>query len=809
MLRNYFIVAWRNLVRNRAFTLINITGLALGLATCLLIMLFVTDELSYDRFHEKADRIVRVVFRGNTQGGAIKDAHVMPPTARTLRSTFPEVEQATRFRMAGKPFVSYGNKSLRESVLVYADSNIFQVFTLPLLKGNPKTALIKPSSIVISETVARKYFGEADPVGKVLEIKDWKSSFQVTGVMQDIPENSHVHFDMLASMAGLAEAQSNSWMTSEFFTYLVLREGSDYKKLEAKLPKVVASKLGPQLEKAFGMSYADFWKKGNSVGLFLQPITDIHLHSDFPYDLSAPGNAQTVYIAGAIALLMLLVACINFMNLSSAGASKRAREVGIRKVLGSAQSELMRQFLFESILLTGIALFLALWMVDLALPAFNQLSGKHLGIPLLINPLVLLGLVLLVVVVGLLAGSYPAFFLSSFKPLSVLKGGGNTIKMGQGSLSFRNGLVVFQFFISIALMICTTVVYRQLSFIEHKELGYQKEEVIILPETWALHQNQAAFRQRLSGDSRIQSISSSEFIPAGPSSNNNFFVAPDRNPDLLVKTLRYDVDPQYIPTLGIQVVEGRNFSEKFATDSSGIILNEAAVRSLGWKGNVLGRTVTSRENNGIATTYRVIGVVKDFHFRSLHELITPLVMIQNSQAGNLIIKTKTRDLAGLLQTMQREWNRYPSEVPFSYSFLNDRFSNTYQEEQKTGTILSIFAGLTIFVACLGLFGLATFTAQQRTKEIGVRKVLGASTGSILALLSRDFLKLVGIAFLMAIPLAWYAMNEWLQDFAYRISLEWWVFAVAGLLAIAIALITVSFQSVKAALVNPVKSLKSE
>lgn len=733
----------------------------------------------------------------------------MPPTARTLKSSFPEVEQAVRLRMAGTPFVSYGNKSLRESVLAYADSNIFQVFTLPLLKGDPKTALLNPSSIVISETVAQKYFGDTDPIGKVLEIRDWKSSFQVTGVMKDLPQNSHFHLDMLASMSGLAEAQSDSWMTSEFFTYLVLREGSDYKKLEAKLPQVVASKLGPQLEKAFGMSYQEFWKKGNSLGLFLQPLTDIHLHSDFTYDLSAPGNAQTVYIAGAIALLMLLIACINFMNLSSAGASRRAREVGIRKVLGSAQSELMRQFLFESILLTGIALFLALWLVDLALPAFNQLSGKQLGLPSLLSPGLLLTLVSLVGLVGLLAGSYPAFFLSSFNPLSVLKGGSSTFKMGQGSLSFRNGLVVFQFFVSIALMICTTVVYRQLSFIENKELGYQKEEVIVLPETWALQQNQQAFRQRLLGDSRVQSISSSDYVPAGPSNSNNFFVAPDQNPDLLVKTLRYDVDPQYIPTLGIQMAEGRNFSEKMATDSSGIILNEAAIRSLGWKGQVLGRTLIRRENNGIAESYRVIGVVKDFHFRSLHELITPLVMTQKSQGGNLIIKTKTKDVPGLLQTMQNEWNRYPSEVPFSYSFLNDRFSNTYRQEQKTGTILSVFAGLTIFVACLGLFGLATFTAQQRTKEIGVRKVLGASTGSILALLSRDFLKLVGVAFLMAIPLAWYAMNEWLQDFAYRVSLEWWVFALAGLLAIAIALATVSFQSVRAALVNPVKSLKSE
>ncbi|PMD96567.1 cell division protein FtsX [Siphonobacter sp. BAB-5405] len=809
MLRNYFLVAWRNLLRNRTFTLINVTGLALGLATCILIMLYVVDEWSYDRFHERADRIVRVVFKGKTEGGSINEAHVMPPVARTLQSSFPEVAEATRLRLAGSPLISYGTKSLRESVMAFADSNIFRVFTLPLLKGDSKTALIKPSSLVISETVARNYFGEADPIGKILEIKAWKSSYQVTGVMQDMPTNSHFHVDILASMSGLAEAQSTTWLTSEFFTYLLLTPGTDVTQLERKLPPIVSRYMGPQLEQAFGMPYETFRNKGNALGLFLQPLTDIHLRSDFAYDLSAPGNLQTVYISSIIAGLMLLVACINFMNLSSAGASRRGREVGIRKVLGSGQSELMKQFLFESILLTGLALFLSLLLVDLTLPAFNELAGKHLSFPFFTHPLLFVGLLVLGLLVGVAAGSYPAFFLSSFQPMAVLKGGGFQIKTSKGSIHFRSSLVVFQFFVSIALIIATTVVYRQLSYIQHKELGYNKEQVIVLPETWALGPNEAAFRQRLLQDSRVQSVSASVYLPAGPSSNNNFFLSPETNPSLLVKTLRYDVDEAYIPTLNIRIAAGRNFSPRFATDSTGILLNETAVRSMGWTGNVLGRTLATHSNNGHRTTYHVIGVVKDFHFRSLHELITPLVMVQAQSGGTLIVKAKAGDVAGLLRTMQQVWSQYHVDVPFSYSFLNDRFSNTYQIEQKTGTLLSVFAGLTIFVACLGLFGLVTFTTQQRTKEIGVRKVLGASVGSILALLSKEFLQLVGLAFILAIPLAGYVTHEWLQQFAYRISLEWWVFVMAGVLALSIALLTVSVQSIKAALVNPVKSLKSE
>ncbi|AKD57627.1 ABC transporter permease [Spirosoma radiotolerans] len=807
MLTNFIKIAWRNLIRNKAFSAINIIGLALGLATCMLISLFVLDELSYDRFNEKADRIVRVFFRGSMQGGKMNEAHVMPPVAQTLKADYPEVQEATRLRKGGSPFITYGDKTFRDASLAYVDSNFFQIFTFPLLQGDAKTALVRPNTAVITQELAHKYFGNADPLGKVLTIKSWNTTFQVTGVIDRMPTNSHIQADFFASMASFPEAKASSWMTSEFFTYLVLPKGYDYKQLEAKLPQVVDKYMGPQIQQSFGMSMSQFRKRGNDLGLFLQPLTDIHLYSSFAYDLSPPGNIQYVYIFGAIALFMLVIACINFMNLSTAGAAKRAKEVGIRKVLGSVRQSLTSQFLIESMLLTGIALLLATGIVYASLPTFNELAGKTLTINFLANAWLLPGLLLFGVLVSVLAGSYPAFFLSSFKPVAVLKGAKFT--GDSKSIGLRSGLVVVQFFISITLIVSTTVVYRQLSYIQNKKLGYNKDQVLVLPETWLLGKKEDVFRSQIMQDPSVLNVSTSGYLPAGPSNNNNFMVYPEANSTQLVKTLRYDVDYNYIPTLGMQLAAGRNFSQEYGTDSASVILNETAAKTLGWGDKAIGHTLTNTNNEGNKGTYRVIGVVKDFHFRSLHERISPLVMVLGNATGTVIVKVKTKDLTGLLANLKKQWSQLAPEAPFTYSFLDERFNDTYRTEQKIGQILGLFAGLTIFVACLGLFGLATFMAEQRTKEIGVRKVLGASVASIVALLSKDFLKLVGVAIVLSVPVAWYVMNRWLQDFAYKIELSWWVFALAGVLAVSIALLTVSFQSVKAALMNPVKSLRSE
>lgn len=811
MIRSYFLIAWRNLNRNRAFSAINIIGLSIGLATCILISLFVLDELSYDRFNEKADRIVRVFFQGSMNGGKIREAHVMPPTAQTLKQEYPEVLEATRLRDGGAPIIAHGKQTFRETAVAFADSNFFEVFTLPFLKGDPKTALTQPNTMVITQAVAQKYFGNEDPIGKILTIKTSNTTCKVTGVIKQMPTNAHFHIDFFASMASVPDAKSPSWMTSSYFTYLVLPKGYDYKQLEAKLPHIVEKYMGPQLQQAFGMNLAQFRQKGNDVGLFLQPLTDIHLHSNFAFDLSPAGDIRYVYIFGAIALFMLLIACINFMNLSTAGASKRSKEVGIRKVMGSMKGALVNQFLTESILLTLLALVLAVGIVYLALPLFSDLSGKKLSLNLVVTPWLAPGLLVFGLVVGILAGSYPAFFLSSFKPVSVLKGGRAVLrtKLAQSGLSLRSTLVVIQFCISFILMVGTTVVYQQLKYIQNTKLGYDKDQVLVLQETWRLGKNENVLRDQLLRDARVANATVSGFLPAGPSGNNNFMVYADDNSSQFVKTLQYRVDENYITTLGMKMVAGRNFSRAFGTDSTGVILNETAAKALGWGTNALGHTITRPDNEGHKATYQVIGIVKDFHFRSLHERIAPLVMTLGGNSGFVIARVKTKDVAGLLASVEKQWTTFGVEAPLDYSFLDQNFTATYQSEQKIGRILGIFAGLTIFVACLGLFGLATFMAEQRTKEIGVRKVLGASVSNIVRLLSTDFLKPVLVAILLASPIAWYAMSQWLQDFEYKINLSWWMFALAGVLAIVIALLTVSFQSIKAALMNPVQSLRSE
>ncbi|MCY7358466.1 MAG: ABC transporter permease [Rudanella sp.] len=811
MFRNYLKIAWRNLIRDKIFSVINITGLAIGMATCLLISLFVLDELSYDRFNEKADRIVRVVFKGTMNGEKMREATVMPPVAQTLHTDYPEVLEATRLRRWGAVRVTHQKNTFQEERLAYVDSNFFQVFTLPLRQGeNAKTVLIKPNTVVITSVVAQKYFGADNPVGKLLTVKDVPTPYTVTGVIDPIPANAHLHFELFASMASLPEAKETSWLQSNFFTYLVLPDGYDYKRLEAKLPQVAEKYMAPQLEKMSGVSLAEFRKKGNNIGLFLQPLTSIHLHSDLKpeSELEPGGDIRYVYIFGAIALFMLVLACINFMNLSTASATKRAKEVGIRKVMGSEKSRLVSQFLTESILLTAVSLGLAIGLVWLTLPFLNDLSGKTLTLDFLQTPWLLPGLLGFGLVVGLLAGSYPAFFLSSFKPISVLKGA-ITTRPGRGGIGLRSGLVVFQFFISFLLLVGTTVVYRQLQYIQHARLGYDKERVLVVQGTGALGKNEDVFRRQLLRDSRVANASVSSHLPTGPTNNGLFSVFPDGQNDRLGRFVLYGVDYDYLPTMGMKLVAGRNFSPTFGTDSSAVLINETAAQTYGWGKNAVGHTLSSPNPQGEVTTLRVIGVVQDFHFRSLHERIAPLAMTLRYNAGSVIVKAKTSDMAGLLASVKNQWAAFKTEEPFRYSFLEESYQASYEAEQKTGQILGLFAGLTIFVACLGLFGLATFTAQQRTKEIGVRKVLGASVGSIVTLLSKDFLKLVLIAIVIASPLAWWAMNRWLQDFAYKINIEWRVFVLSGLLAIGIALLTVSFQSVKAALMNPVKSLRSE
>jgi len=806
MIKNYFKIAWRNPWRNKGFSAINIAGLAIGITTCLLIMLYINHEAGYDRFNKKADRIARVYFQGDIQGQKMKEATVMAPLAQVLKNDFPEVEDATRLRVIhGNPKVFYNGKIFKGEKLAHVDNNFFSIFTLPFLKGRLSNALAEPNTVVITETAAKKYFNNEDALGKLLFLKDKTAAYKVTGVIKDLPVNAHFQFDLFASMESIADAKQADWMSSNYFTYALLKDGFDQEKMEAKLPQLIDKYIGPQMKTATGQTLAEFRKSGSDLSFHLQPLRDIHLYSDFSYDLSAPGNAQYIYIFSAIAIFMLLIACINFMNLSTAGASKRSKEVGIRKVLGSYKKSLVQQFLTESVLIAAIALVLSLILIWLALPSFKELTGLPLSFNFAQQPFLLPGLIVFILITGLIAGSYPAFYLSSFKPIAVLKG---KLTKGKAGAGVRSGLVVFQFFISIILIVSTLVVYNQLSYMEHKDVGYNKDKVLILSNSWALGEKRKAFRQELQNDPGVESISSSGFLPAGDSDNNNFFVTTVQKPADLVKTLRYEVDENYLNTLGIQLKEGRNFSPAFGTDSNAVILNETAVAALGLKGKAIGSTIF-RTNKGGKETYTVVGVVKDFHFRSLHDRINPLLMVLVPDGGSLIVKLKSGDAASLLTVLQKRFAAYGAEDPLDYSFLDERFNAEYRTEQKAVIILALFAGLTIFVACLGLFGLVKFTAQQRTKEIGIRKVLGASVAQLSTMLSKEFIKLVIIACVIAFPLAWWAMNKWLQDFAYRTELGWPVFLTAGIASLLIAIFTVGFQAIKAAIANPVKSLRIE
>jgi putative ABC transport system permease protein len=817
MLKNFFRVALRNLWRNKATSLIHILGLALGIATFLLIVLFVQHELSFDSNNKKADRIVRVVFHGRMNGAEIKEANVMPPVAAALRADFPEVLDAVRLTSDGVHRITYGDKTFREDNLAFADSNFFRLFTLPLLEGDPKTALIQPNTIVISREIAKKYFGDTDPLGKVLQFPDDHAAFKITGVFDQVPDNTHFHFALFASLSTKPDARNTSWMNSGFYTYLELPKGYDPQKLQAKLPVEVDKYMGPQLKSAMGLTLAQFRSNGNDLGLEVQPLTSIHLHSALSGELEANGDIRYVYMFSAVALFMLLIACINFVNLSTASAGKRAKEVGIRKVLGSMRGSLIGQFLSESLLLTFFSTLIAIGLVYLALPLFNELADQHLVLHWWSNPWLVPAMLFFIILTGLAAGIYPAFVLSAFRPVTVLKGFFST---GKRSSRLRGALVVFQFMISISLIIGTAVVFRQLSFIQHEKLGYDRDQVLVIQDTYWLGDHQDVFRHELEQDPQVASVSASGYLPAGNSYGNNFLIYGDQHKDQLINSLRYEVDEHYIPTLGMTVAAGRNFSKSFGSDSTGIIINETTARSFGWvaagqtgpnaAAGALNHSITRPDNEGKPVTYHVIGVLRDFHFKSFHDLITPLVMTLGTGAGsNFIVKTRTKDVASLLAKAKKQWAGLKAAAPFAYSFLDDRFNKTYNSEQHMGLIMGVFAGLTIFVACLGLFGLATFTVESKRKEIGIRKVLGASAASIVTLLSTEFLRLVGLAFLIAAPLSGLLMNKWLQDFSYRISIGWWIFALAAILAITITILTVGFRALWAAMSNPVTSLRSE
>ncbi len=807
MLKNFLKIALRNLLKNKFYTSINIVGLAVGLATCLLILLYVLDELSYDKYNLKASRIFRVnnevKFGDNHFDMAVSPALL----GTTMVKDFPQVEQYTRLRWYGGFLVKKGNENIQEGRVGFADSTLFDVFTLPIIAGDPKTALKSPHSLVITEKIARKYFNSVDAVGKMMLIND-TGNYKVTAVIEDIPSQSHFNFDIFVPMMESEGSNDDNWLSENWNTYVLLKERDDKGKLESQLNAFMEKHTAPMLKSTINQSMDEFKKGGGYVRASLTPLTTIHLHSNKLGELDGNGNAQVVYIFSAIALLILVIACVNFMNLSTARSSNRAKEVGIRKVLGTLRKNLVMQFLTESLLVSFISLLFALIAAWLLLPYFNRLAGKDIDVGVLLQTKMLLSLAGLIIIVGFLAGSYPAFFLSAFQPIDVLKG-----KLARGFKRswLRNALVVFQFTISIILIFGTVVIYSQLSFIQNKDLGFDRNRVITISNTSALGQHAKTFREEALQITGVQNATMSGYLPVNFNrSNDAFFQSPALEQQSAISMQNWVVDENYVPSLGMQILQGRNFSPQFPTDSTAVIINEAAAKFLGTQ-NLLNKKLYNFKdiNSKTLNEWHIIGVVKNFNFNSLRDVITPLALKLGTSNGNVSLRIQSSGIAGVIEQIKNKWQSMAPGQPFSYTFMDEDFDRLYTTEQRTAKIFISFAILAILIASLGLFGLITYAAEQRIKEIGIRKVLGANVSNIVAMISKDFVKLVLIAAVIAFPVAWWAMNKWLQDFAYRVSIGWWIFALAGSVAILIALVTVSFQSVKAGMANPVKSLRTE
>lgn len=807
MIKNYIKTAFRNLLKNKGFTTINVLGLALGLATCLLIVFYVFDELSFDKYNANLDRIYRVnneiKFGGNENSYAVAPA----PLAAALKASFPEIQQITRFRSRGGFQVKKGNQNIQEYNMVYADSSMFNVFTLPMLNGDQRTALKEPHSVVITESMAKKYFDRINVTGQVLTFDD-TAQYRVTGVIKDIPKQSHFHFDFFISMSSLPESRDLSYFSNNFQTYILLRPGADAQKLQAKLPAFMRHVAGAQLQSIAHITFDDLEKAGNYFRLKLIPLKDIHLRSNSVAELDANGNIQYVYIFSAIAIFILLIACVNFMNLSTARSANRAKEVGVRKVLGSARKNLIFQFLTESIMVTLFSAIIAVFLAWGFLGLFNQMSGKDLTITPQIFMWLVPILLLLVIVIGFIAGSYPAFFLSGFQPIEVLKG---KLSRGFKGSFLRSFLVVFQFAISVFLIIGTLVIYNQLKYIQNKDLGFNRDHVLIVQRIWTLGNKDKDFRQEVSQLSGVKSASLSGYLPTSNAGNSStMFKDPVVDQKRSVLSQQWYVDENYIPTLGIKMVAGRNFSKDMPTDSNAIVINQAAANLLGFS-DPINKPLYEPQDNMVKVLkkYTIIGVMKNFNFRSLRESITPMVLFLADDRGAMTVRVNAENISSVIDQIRTKWKSFVPNQEFNYKFMDEDFEALYKSEQRMGKISIAFTSLAIVIACLGLFGLAAYAAEQRTKEIGIRKVLGANVSTIVSMLSRDFIKLVLISIILASPLAWWAMHGWLQSFAYRQNIQWWIIALAGFGAILIAFVTISFQSIKAALTNPIKSLRSE
>jgi len=825
MIKNNLLIAWRNLIRNKVSSYINIAGLSIGIASVLMITLFIQHELGYDKFHKDAGRIFQVTLHANFGGQEFWNGNTPPPVGNALASHFPEIESFTRFYKAPDIVVRNNEPnadiiSFTEKNILGVDSNFLQVFDFSILEGNPKIALMKPGSLVITENVAKKYFGNNKVIGKTLLLNKDKKLFTITAVLQNIPSQSSVQFDFLASLHDFPVVKnfSWSWVWQQMMCFVKIRNNvntdlSGIKTLEQKFPSVVKIQAANAFRR-IGKPFEEFVKNGGRLDFHLLPLADIHLRSGIigqPW-LSNVNSIRYVYIFGCIALFIIILASVNFMNLSTARAGKKAKEIGIRKVAGSVRSQLVMQFLTEAFLYTFISTIIAILLVLVLLKPFAGITGESISPMSAFSPAIWITLFAMSILVALLAGSYPAFYLTSFHPSKVLKGG-NMFKSGKGSLFIRNGLVIFQFAISTILIMGTLVVFRQLEFFRNTRMGFNKENVIVINNTNRLSASEETYRQKISQLSGVVHASRTTSVPSGFLFGDSYEPIAKENEHLPkdVTLTSYIVDVDFIPVLEIEMLNGRNFSDSF-DDSLSVIVNEETVGQIGWK-DPIGKQL--RYPGGNNQVYQVIGVVKNFNVQSLHSPIVPFALFHTSshsydlESSHMIARIEVEDISATLDKLQSEWKNFAAAEPFDYYFLDASFDALYRSEQRMGSIFIIFAGLSIFIACLGLFGLTMYVAERRTKEIGIRKVLGASVVSVVQLLSKDFLRLTLLAAIIAFPIAWWAMNQWLEDFAYRIPIDWTIFLLAGMCTLIVSLLTISFQAIRAAISNPVECLRTE
>ncbi len=797
MFKNYFKIAFRNLSRHKGYAAINIFGLVLGLAAFWMIALYVADELSYDRYNKNAGRIVRLAQHASWDGGNMNVALTSPPFAPALKTDYPEIEDAVRIDAEGGGIITYQDKKINAGDIIFADKSIFNIFSYQFLYGDPETASTEPNSIVISESLADKIFGSAESAFGQTIYFDNSDGSKVTGVIKDIPGNSHLRF---SGVRFFPADYTEGWQNFHVYTYLLLKKNTDLKSLEKKLPAFTAKTI----QKEMGVK---------DYQLELQPLTSIHLHSNLGYEIGANGTISRVYIFIAIAFLVLLIAVINYMNLSTARSSSRVREVGIRKVIGSGRWHLARMFITESVLITLIAAVISVFVVQFSLAFFNELSGKELTIWRfgVMNTLLLLGGFSLLT--GIASGIYPSLFLSGFKTIPALKG-----QMGKmdNNILFRKSLVVFQFVITIVMITGAVIIYKQLQFALHTDLGFNKDQVLTFHiDNKKVRAQIPALKTQLLQSPFIQDVAAA----GNPIGNNDLgthgYDYQKNDGTLSDNTKMIEelmVDADYIKTMEIKLLNGRNFSDEIPSDQTGsVIVNETLVKEMGWT-NPIGKEMVKSSSYEKRVSSKVIGVIKDFHTYSLQHKVEPLVLVMppnTDQQDNLYVKLTKGKIPEGLAYLNNVYRQFDKANPVEFHFLDENFAKQYGAEKKQGEIALVFSVLAIMIACLGLLGLATFTAEQRRKEIGVRKVLGANVADIVQMLSADFLKLVLIASIIAVPIAWFAMDKWLQDFVYRVNIDWWIFAAAGLAALVIALITISFKAIKAAVANPIKSLRME